>query len=141
MSEIFRIYLAGGCANEADEGRGWREKAVEIFKQASDKTEYNVKVINPLDFFSYSKPCHQSDYQVKDYYLDQILHSRLVLVNLNGSNRSCGSAQELQFARDHGIQIIGFGETDVYNWMKIDCQATFPSLLQAIDYIIEKYLW
>lgn len=137
--ETIRIYLAGGSANEPDEGRQWREKAVEIFKQASENSEYKIKAINPLDFFSYSEANHQSDSQVKNYYLDQILHSRLVLVNLNRSNLSCGTAQELQYAVDHNIQIIGFGDTDIYNWLKVDCQAVFPSLLQAIDYIIEKY--
>lgn len=59
--ETIRIYLAGGSANEPDEGRQWREKAVEIFKQASENLDYKIKVINPLDFFSYSEANHQSD--------------------------------------------------------------------------------
>jgi len=137
--ETIRIYLAGGSANEPDEGREWREKAVEIFKQTGENSEHKIKVINPLDFFSYSEAKHQSDSQIKKYYMDQILHSRLILVNLNRSNQSCGTAQELQYAVDHEIPVVGFGDTDVYNWLKVDCQCVFQSLLQAIDYIMEYY--
>ena len=131
MGEIFQIYLAGGCLNEDDEGRGWREKATEIFKQAADSSPYQVRVFNPIDFFSYSEAKHQSDKQVKWYYMDQIKNSRVVLVNLNNSNKSIGTGQELQYAYDNGIPIIGFGETEVYPWLKVDCQCIFSSLLST----------
>lgn len=142
MSETVKIYLAGGCVNEADEGRGWRTQATEIFKQSADKAGYNIKIINPLDYFSYSEAKHQSDSQIKKYYMDQILHSRIVLVNLTNSNKSCGTSQELQYAVDHDIPVVGwYSDPDgIYNWHKVDCQCIFPSLLQAIDYILEYYL-
>ena len=138
MDEI-RIYLAGSCKNEEDEGAGWRQKAVQMFKTATEDKEYKVRIINPLDFFSYDEHKHQSDTQVKNYYLDQILHSRLVLVNLTRTNNSCGTAMECQFAKDHDIPIIGFGDEDVYPWLKVDCQCIFSSMLQAIDYIVDYY--
>lgn len=139
MSEVVRIYLAGGCKNEEDEGVGWRQKAVQMFKTATEDKECSVKVINPVDYFSYSEQKHQSDSQVKNYYMDQILHSRLVLVNLTRSDVSCGTCMECQFAKDHKIPIIGFGTEDVYPWLLVDCQVTFPSMLQAIDYIADYY--
>lgn len=72
--------------------------------------------------------------------MDQILHSRIVLVNLNNTTTSPGTAQELQYAVDHDIQVIGFGTENVYPWLKVDCQAIFTSMLQAIDYIADYYM-
>ena len=139
MSETIRIYLAGGCKNEEDEGMGWRQKAVQMFKTAVEDRGCAVKVINPVDYFSYNEAKHQSDSQVKNYYMDQILHSRLVLVNLTRSDVSCGTCMECQFAKDNNIPIIGFGTENVYPWLLVDCQVTFPSMLQAIDYIADYY--
>lgn len=141
MSEVFRIYLAGPVKYESDNGDTWRQQAVKFIKQAAEDYDCNVKVINPNDHFSYDENNAQSDRQVKQFYMDQILHSRLVLVSLDGTNTSPGTSAELQFAEDHKIQIIGF-ETgrEVYNWCKASCQYTCPSLLGAISYICEHYL-
>lgn len=137
--ETIKIYLAGGCKNEEDEGIGWRQKAVQMFKTATEDKEDNVRVINPVDYFSYSEQKHQSDSQVKNYYMDQIRHSRVVLVNLNRSDVSCGTCMECQFAKDNNIPIIGFGTDNIYPWLLVDCQVVFTSMLQAIDYIVDYY--
>lgn len=137
--EIVKIYLAGPCYFEEDEGKGWREKASQMIETATAEKECKVKVINPVNFFSYSEIKHQSDTQVKKYYMDQILNSRLVLCCLDRTRTSPGTAQELQFAIDHKIPVIGFGTEDIYPWLLVDCQAVFPSMLQAIDYISDYY--
>lgn len=138
--ETIRIYLAGPSYFEEDEGASWRSKAVQMFKTATEDKPYTVKVINPLEFFSYSEIKHQSDTQVKQYYMDQILHSRLVLCNLDHTRTSPGTAQELQFAADNKIPIISFSSDDeVYPWLKVDSQVVFSSMLQAIDYIVDYY--
>lgn len=140
MGKIVQCYLAGPCFFEEDEGKGWRDKATQMLKTATDDKDNKVKVINPVDFFSYSEAKHQSDTQVKKYYMDQILHSRLVLVCLDRTRTSPGTAQELQYAVDHDIPIIGFETGDeVYPWLKVDCQVVFSSMLQAIDYIADYY--
>ena len=140
MSELLRIYLAGPVQYEEDGGTGWRSKAEQIFKQAAEDKDIRIKVFNPTSFFTYEDAKHQSDSQVKNYYMDQILHSRLVLVSLDHTATSPGTAEELQYAVCNHIPIIGFGSGDnIYNWLKVDCQCIFPSLLQAIDYIIEHY--
>lgn len=140
--EIIRIYLAGGCKNEPDEGKLWRQKAVQIFNQAANDKYFRVKIINPTDYFSYSEAKHQSDKQIKEYYMDQIRNARLVLANLDNSVNSIGTGQELQHAVDNGVPVIGFATDDstVYPWLKTDCQCVFPSMLQAIDYIVDYYL-
>ena len=138
--ETINIYLAGPSYYEDDEGKRWREKATQMLKTATDDKNVNVKVINPIDFFSYSEAKHQSDTQVKKYYMDQILHSRLILCNLDRTRTSSGTAQELQYAVDHDIPIISFcTEYEVYPWLKVDSQVIFSSMLQAIDYIVDYY--
>ena len=138
--ETIKIYLAGPAYYEEDEGRSWREKATQMIDTATADKDIKVKVINPMSYFNYSEAKHQSDSQVKDFYMDQILHSRLVLCNLIRTRTSPGTAQELQFAVDHDIPIIGFGDgEDVYPWLKVDCQCVLSSMLQAIDYISEYY--
>lgn len=106
----------------------------------ADIPDIKVKVIDPTDFFSYSEVKHQSDTQVKRYYMDQILHSRVVICSLDHTRTSPGTAQELQYAFDHDIPIVSFStEDEVYPWLKVDSQCIFPSLLQAIDYIVDYY--
>ena len=140
MSELIKIYLAGPSYFEEDEGVGWRAKAEQMIKTATDGNDCIVKVINPLDYFNYSGAEHQSDSQVKQFYMDQILHSRLILCNLDHTRTSPGTAQELQFAFDNKIPVISFStEDEVYPWLKVDSQVVFGSMLQAIDYIVEKY--
>ena len=139
MSETVKIYLAGSCKNEEDEGQAWRQKAVQMFKTATEDNDCIVKVINPVNYFSYSEQKHQSDSQVKNYYMDQILHSRIILVNLTRSDVSCGTCMECQYAKDHNIPIIGFGTENIYPWLLVDCQVVFQSMLQAIDYIVDYY--
>lgn len=140
--EIIKVYLAGPVQFEEDGGETWRKKAAQIISQATADKDVKVKVFDPTNFFTYDGATHQSDSQVKKYYMDQILHSRVVLVNLTRTNQSPGTAQELQYAVDHEIPIIGFYDPSgegVYNWLKVDCQCTFTSLLQAVDYLIEYY--
>ena len=140
MKNSLGIYLAGPCFNQKDEGRVWRNRAVGDLKWAAEITGTSINVINPLDFFSYADCKQQNDQQVKRFYLDQIKHCRLVLVNLDDTVTSPGTAQELQYAVDNNIQIIGFGTKDVYPWFLVDCQVVFETMDQAIDYIIDYYM-
>jgi nucleoside 2-deoxyribosyltransferase len=139
--EKFQIYLAGGVANEPDEGKGWREKATVIFNEHFESDDYKVVVIDPTKYFTYSdRKDEESDKQIKRFYYDMIQKSQLLLVNLDRSKLSPGTAMEVQFARDKGIEIIGFGKEDVYPWILEECQVVFPSMLSAIDYIKEYYI-
>lgn len=127
------IYLAGGCKHEADGGREWRS-----FVQKNYDEDFNI--INPLDYFDYGQNWHQSDRQVKEYFMSRIKKSDVVLVNLNNSNLSCGTCQEVQYAVDHEIPVIGFGTENVYAWLgNVDCQAVFDDVGDAMDYLIEYY--
>lgn len=131
----FEIYLAGGCKHEEDEGMGWRDLVTQQYDDI-----YGIKIINPLKYFSYSTKRHQSDRHVKQYYFSRIKKCDCVLVNLNNSEKSCGTCQEVQYAVDNDIPVIGFGKDNVYSWLLIDCQCVFDSAEEAMDYIIKYYL-
>ena len=54
--------------------------------------------------------------------------------------RRIGTAQELQFAVDNHIPIIGFNDYDSYEWLPEDCDVIFKGINEAIDYINDFYL-
>ena len=139
--ERFNIYLAGSCKNEIDEGKGWREKVATIFNNHIESKDYKIVVIDPTKYFSYAdRKDHETDKQIMEFYLDQIRHSRIVLVNLNNSTVSVGTGMEIMYARCHDIPIIGFGDSEIYPWIDISCQKTCKSMLEAINYISEYYI-
>ncbi len=131
----FKIYLAGPCKHEIDEGMGWRE----ALKRDWDDEALGIELINPLTYFRYSKMWHQNDKQVKQYYLSRIKKVDVVLVNLNNSASSCGTCQEVQYAIDHEIPVIGFGNQNVYSWLYVDCQCVFDTAEDAMAYIVTYY--
>ena len=132
----FEIYLAGGSKNEPDEGMGWRDQLRRDWQNHFS----DISIVNPLDYFRYSKDWHQSDKQVKQYYLSRIKKCGAVLVNLNNSDKSCGTCQEIQYAVDHDIPVIGFGTENIYNWLLVDCQCVFENSDEAMDYIMTYYV-
>ena len=136
-----RIYLAGRCKGLEDEGKGWRKKATEALYQAASWKESRISVIDPLDYFSYKEQNNKSHKQVKNYYMSRIRKCDIVLVNLEGTNESIGTAQEVQFAVDNNVVVIGFNAGKGYPWIEeVDCQVVFQTLFEAVDYIRDYYL-
>jgi nucleoside 2-deoxyribosyltransferase len=136
-----KIYLAGACHCESDEGKAWRDKAKSILKTAAEWANASVETINPLDYFSYSENKHKSNKQVKNFYMSKIKTCDLVLVNLKNSALSCGTCMEVQFAVDHEIPVIGFDNENAYPWVsEVDCDVIFNNLLEAVDYIRDYYM-
>ena len=135
----FNIYLAGACKNlDWNTQNIWRDVSKEKLERV--ECNYHVYVSNPNDYFNYIEERHKSQKQVKEFFLHKIRTSNLVLCNLNYSNSSVGTGQELQFARDNNVPIIGFGNEEVYPWLVEDCQVVFDTLEEALKYISDYYL-
>lgn len=117
---------------EEDGGHGWRER---VGKYAED--HWYISVFDPTVFFDYewSKSFQKSDHQIREYYFEAIKKSRLVLINLNNSDRSVGTGMEATYASCKGKTIIGFGTENVYNWVKDLCTVVFDDLETALEYI------
>ena len=138
--EKLTVYLAGACKFEHDGGKEWRTKAENIFKYISEAKDATIKVINPTRYFDRDGSNTISNKQVKQFYLSRIRKCDLVLVNLERTNTSIGTAQELQFAVDNHIPIIGFNNNDSYEWLPEDCDVIFKGINEAINYIGDFYL-
>lgn len=135
------VYLAGACKNIPDEGAAWRNQATAMLEQAAEWNNIKIKVINPLNYFTYAENKQKSHKQVKNFYMNQIRKCDVVLVNLSHTDTSPGTAQETQFAVDHDIPVIGFGTIDIYSWISdVDCDVTFESMTEAIDYISDYFM-
>lgn len=134
------IYLAGACRSMHDNGTGWRLKTENIFKNIQEVKDVRVKLINPTRYFDRAGANVISNKQVKNFYLSKLRKCDLVLVNLEHTNSSVGTAQELQFAVDHNIPVIGFNNYNSYEWLPEDCDVIFNGINEAIDYINDFYL-
>lgn len=128
------IYLAGACACEPDGGRGWRKEFREKFNNA---TKEFVHVIDPTQYFDYENPKkYQIDNkQIMTTLLHYVKKSDIVVVNLDNSIHSCGTCMELMYAKELGIPVIGFGDSEVYPWARECCWVVLDDVDSVIDYI------
>lgn len=136
-----KIYLVGRCKGLTDGGKEWRENARKILKTIAETAGTKVIVFDPTEYFDYSSQKYKTQKQIKEYYYQAMRQCDLVLLNCNGTEFSIGTAQEIQYAVDHDIPVIGFGEDHTYPWItEVDCQVVFSSIHEALDYIRDFYL-
>ena len=113
------IYLAGACKGLVDEGTSWRNEAFERFILAQkylDLIAYHL--YDPTEYFPRDGSKSITAKQTKNFYIKYLIaNSDLILVNLNNTENSVGTGQELQYAVDKGIPVIGFGKQNVYEWL------------------------
>lgn len=136
-----KIYLAGACKGLPDLGTTWRKKCVSWVKTYNELyPECKIITYDPTDYFKRDGSNCLSNKQVKNFYLNYLIKkSDLILVNLNDSINSIGTAQELQFCVDNKIPVIGFGKNNVYEWFFEDCDVVFDSLNDALGYIVDYF--
>lgn len=134
----FQIYLAGKTGGLTQvEANSWRNNVKNILENYESKRFNNIRVINPNDFFNYYKT-HK---QIKRFFMSQIDKSDLVIVNLNNSNSSVGTGQELEHARMKGIPIVGYGTENIYTWeSEEDCDVVFNTEEECVEYVLDYYL-
>ena len=135
----FQIYLAGKTGGLTQvEANGWRNNVKNILENYESKRFNNIRVINPNDFFNYYKTLHKTHKQIKRFFMSQ---SDLVIVNLNNSNSSVGTGQELEHARMKGIPIVGYGTENIYLWeSEEDCDVVFNTEEECVEYVLDYYL-
>lgn len=141
ISSDLTVYLAGKCRGLSDEGTQWRNEIAVKLQTVAEWINSDIRVIDPTKYFSYSENKHKSNKQVKEFFLDKISQCDLVIVNLDDSDSSVGTAQECQFAVDNRIPIVGFGTKNMYEWIaEVDCQVVFDSMHEVVDYVRDYYL-
>lgn len=131
------VFLSGPVKYEKDGGVEWRLRVY----QCARENEWVLRVFDPTEYFDYQWDgrYQKTDRQIKEYYLQAIKKSEIVLVNLNGTIKSVGTGMEIQYALDHDIPVIGWGNTDVYPWIRDACTVVFETLEEALDYVQTYY--
>lgn len=139
--KVLNVYLAGRVKGLDDEGSTWRSDIKRQLEAIADWNEKRINVFDPTKFFSYSEKKHKTNKQIKEYYMYKLAKSDIVIVNVDDTTVSIGTAQEVQFAVDHGIPVLGWGTHDIYPWIgEVDCQVVFESMAELTDYVRDYYL-
>lgn len=141
MSKPLIIYLAGPYENADDESNEWRDEISKKLEVVAQWCDQPIKIVNPVKYFSFIKKNYNSNKQVKSFYFNKILHSDLVVCNVDYTAKSPRTAQEIQYAYDNNIPIIGYGTKDYCPWIaEVDCQVVFESMHELVDYVRDYYL-
>ncbi len=137
----FIIFLSGKCKGlSKEEQNKWRYYIREQLEQNND-SKCKVTVINPNEYFNYFENLHKTNKQIKRYFISMIDKSDLIIVNLNNSDSSVGTGQELQHAVDKNIPIIGFGTENIYEWeSENDCDVVFETIEECVKYVRDYYI-
>ena len=141
----FKIYLAGGMGSfgkeEFNKANNWRVFCKNILEQC--ECEYNVKVCNPNDYYSFAdnEPKYMSDKEVMRFDLNKVRHSNLIIVNFNDM-KSLGTMAEIAIAYEHRIPIIGLDvdNQSLHSWQIEMTDRIFTDINEMLDYIEDFYL-
>lgn len=146
IDKTLKIYLAGKMSGLTfDEMNKWRYETIYMLKSFSDYTQYKLTIINPVDYYNFENKKHQSEKEIKEYDLNHVITSDIVIVNLDGLNTSDGTKYEIsQAARNYNIPVIAFGDKKLYDelhpWYKDDITRVENNIETVANYIKDFYM-
>lgn len=143
MKEI-QIYLAGKMSGLSyKEQNEYRVIIKRQLEQAAKWGGVKTRVINPVDYYNFANPLHQSESEIMDYDLARVEESKLIIVNIDGLNTSDGSKIEVYDAWKHKIPVIAYDEKGLYEelhpWTKRCITRVEPTLDSLIEYVRNFY--
>lgn len=127
-----KIYLAGamGCYGaEAKYPKIWRDEAKNWFANYTDK----VTAISPVDYYAYGSEYQKTEREIMNFDLHNVKISDLILVNLLRINESPGTIQEVFYAWNLKIPVIGFIKTPTEDY-KYDIHPWLYEQINRIEY-------
>ena len=105
--------------------------------------DYNVKAVNPNDYFNFKEeqPKYVSQREIMELDLHKLRNSNLVIINFNDMY-SLGSMSELAIAYDRRIPIIGLdiNKQELHPWQIEMCNRIFDDMDEMLDYVEDYYL-
>lgn len=133
-----KVYLSGSVKNVDLNFQTWRDKCLEYEENGFYP---DIKFIDPINYFNYTDKQPTTDKQCLDLFMWLVEKSDVLLINLDHSNNSIGSAMEVEHAYCNNIPIIAFGKNKDtwYNWIVERCSVIFINLEYAIEYIDTTY--
>lgn len=128
-----------------DEMNNWRQELKIQLQLSAEISGYQIRVINPVDFYNFEEKKYQSEEEVRDYDLAHVISSDIIVVNLNGLNTSDGTKIELHDAKYHNrIPVIAFGCKELYEklhpWIKGNITRVEENIEDVVRYIQEFYM-
>ena len=124
-----------------EEGNTWRIYCKNTLENC--ECDYNVKAINPNDYFNFVEepPRYVSQREVMELDLHKLRNSDLVIANFNDMY-SLGSMAELAIAYDRRIPIVGLDidKQELHTWQIEMCNRIFSDIQEMLDYVEDYYL-
>ena len=141
----FQIYLCGGMGkfgkDNFEKSNTWRIYCKNTLENC--ECDYNVKAINPNDYFNFKQevPRYVSQREVMELDLHKLRNSDLVIANFNDMY-SLGSMAELAIAYDRRIPIVGLDidKQKLHTWQIEMCNRIFSDIDEMLDYVEDYYL-
>lgn len=141
-----KIYLAGKMSGLSfEEMNSWRKEVCDKLLIVSQIADYQMQVINPVDYYNFEEKRYQSEEEVEDYDLSHVISSNIVIVNLDGLNSSDGTKLEIHDAKYHNkIPVIAFGNQELYEklhpWLRRNITRVEKNIDDVVSYIHEFYM-
>lgn len=148
----FKIYTAGKMAGLSSEKQHeWRRKVEEMVRKEAEMVGFpqlNIDFIHPPLFYEYGEHYHQSEREVKNWDLNQVRQSDIVIVDLDNVDSSIGTHYELAtvdavnaFGGKH-IFVIGVGGEgkELHPWIADTLHRHEPNYDDAARYIVNYLL-
>lgn len=145
-NKILKIYEAGKMSGLSfEEMNFWRQELKTKLLITAQISDYQVQVVNPVDYYNFEEKRYQSEEEVEDYDLSHVISSDIVVVNLEGLNSSDGTKIEMHDAKYHNkIPVIAFGNIKTYEalhpWLKRDITRVEENMDDVVGYIQEFYM-
>lgn len=146
MSKNFKIYTVGKMKDVSYATQlEWRVKIANCIRQKTDK---KITFIHPPLYYNYEEKGYKSEHEIKEWELNQVKNSDILIVNLDGINDSIGSHFEISAAEtinsltDKHIYIIGIGQSKepLNPWIKLSLLRQETDFDKAAEYIADYLL-
>lgn len=143
--KIRSLYMAGamGCyKDEPEKMNGWRLDSITLLNSKANFKGVKLEIVNPVDYFNFEEPRkYKTQEEIMDFDLWQVVHSDLILVNLDRINDSAGTIIELYQAKLLNIPVVAFGDdSNLHPWIRECTNRIEDDLVGAVGYINEFYL-
>lgn len=146
MKKRLKIYAAGKMMGlDLKEMNEWRVNLKTILNNLVElKDNYEIDLINPVDFYNLENKAHKSEKEVMRFDLAHVKSSDIIVVNLENVNTSVGTCIELYEAYKQEIPILAFGTDETYEqthpWLKECVTRVESNIIGLCNYIFDFYM-